>query len=180
MKCVASICDPPLSSCFFFHFIPSLSFSPLCPVSASVPCKERCICFCINRAIGPRIFDFALAPSALSASLFGTCCHGSAGECRCCCALIRQGQSNADDRKVGKCVEIFFIQWIRFLHFNMHIGVLAKKQIICVTAELEPHMDKRNMQGRRVKLLETLKWVQHSWQWRRSVYHWGRARTPAA
>lgn len=113
MKCVASICDPPLSSfllssCFFFHFIPSLAFSPLCPVSASVPCKERCICFCINRAIGPRIFDFALAPSALSASLFGTCCHGSAGECRCCCALIRQGQSNPDDRKVGKCVEIFF------------------------------------------------------------------------
>lgn len=34
--------------------------------------------------------------------------------------------------------------------------------------------------ARQWNYLKNLIWAQHSWQRRRSVYHWGRARTPAA
>lgn len=56
----------------------------------------------------------------------------------CCWSLIRQGQSNPDDRKVGKWVEICFILWTRFSPFLHALCSFSQKA----------NYVKRKMQGK--------------------------------
>lgn len=158
---MASIPDSPFfsSSSHFFCFSPR--FIPPLPSALSVPHYQVKVLYLFLQqrsywsqdlwlCSGPHLPSqlHCLVPSVMEVQ----------GSLRCCRSLIRQGQSNPDDRKVAKIDGDI-----------THFGESTIAVSTCILnnsriANLAARRDKRKMQSKRAKLVEKLKRAQHSWQ----------------